>query len=483
MAAAAALADLNQALIWIGFGDQGNRDTFCEEAGFLSFEDFVGLTEKDIRDMAEEFSKHTVAQGRIPFRLRRIKLLLGVMHWVQDQDRCYRMASIDGVQDADEFQGILNVAIQRAALRKVEDNQVETISKAADPGKFKDERKWPDWEPVITNYLSKIPGSYHVPLSYVIRENEDPAHDHDFGEDFQAEMIACAPLHRAHFRADARCIHQLLKNYLVAETAEQWIKGLEVHGNGRRDMMVLREHYSGEGNASRCIATAERMRESLHYKRECSLAFSVFLDRMQRMLNIYEEVQEEFSENAKIHELFKWVQHPQLQDTVKVLKVCFDMEGLTYTQAANHLTAAISKSPEFHTTRQIAAARIRGGSDTGVHNKYNNSARKGAPKSGIRTADGKLFMGFYKHWRTLTDDETQHVIKEHKCNGNKKGTSSTKNNKHRVEELGSIQEQLHKMKRVVSELIVKQQGETHDEKKKKVASDMPQNDAGNAFGG
>ena len=32
MAAAAALAELNQALIWIGFGDQGNRDTICQEA-------------------------------------------------------------------------------------------------------------------------------------------------------------------------------------------------------------------------------------------------------------------------------------------------------------------------------------------------------------------------------------------------------------------------------------------------------------------
>ena len=84
--------------------------------------------------MAEEFSKCTVAQGRISFGL-------GVMHWVQHQDRCYRMVSINDVQDVDEFRRILDVAIQRAALWKVEDNQVETISKAADPGKFKDERK------------------------------------------------------------------------------------------------------------------------------------------------------------------------------------------------------------------------------------------------------------------------------------------------------------------------------------------------------
>ena len=44
------------------------------------------------------------------------------------------MVSINDVQDADEVRGILDVAIQRAALRKVEDDPVETISKAADQG-------------------------------------------------------------------------------------------------------------------------------------------------------------------------------------------------------------------------------------------------------------------------------------------------------------------------------------------------------------
>ena len=125
------------------------------------------------------------------------------------------------------------------------------------------------------------------PFSYVVREQEDPDHERDFGDDFVSEMIACAPLHGAHFRADSRRVHQLLKNYLVVETAEQWIKNREPHADGRRDMLALLEHYIVEGNASRYIATAERMREGLHYKNKRSLAFSIFLDRMQKMFNIY----------------------------------------------------------------------------------------------------------------------------------------------------------------------------------------------------
>ena len=266
--------------------------------------------------MADRYEKRTQVKGRIPFGLRCIKLLIGVMHWVQDQDRCYRNVSTGDIADANEFREIIDISIQHSALQKVEEDQVDTISKAVDPGKFKDERKWPDWEPAFVNYLSTIPGSYHVPLSYIVREQEDPDRDHDFGDDFVSEMIACMPLHGVHFRADSRHIHQLLKNYLVAETTEQWIKNLEPHADCR-DMLALCEHYSREGNASRCIATAERMREGLHYKNERSLAFSIFLDRMQKMFNIYEEEGEEFTENAKLCELFKRVHHPQLQDTIK----------------------------------------------------------------------------------------------------------------------------------------------------------------------
>ena len=57
MAAAVALAEVQQALTWIGFGDQGRRDTICEEAGLLLLENFIRLSEMDIKDMSDELSK------------------------------------------------------------------------------------------------------------------------------------------------------------------------------------------------------------------------------------------------------------------------------------------------------------------------------------------------------------------------------------------------------------------------------------------
>ena len=65
------------------------------------------------------------------------------------------------------------------------------------------------------------------------------------------------------------------------------------------------------------------------------------------------------TENAKIHELFKCIQHSQLQDTVKALKVKFDLEGLTYTQTANHLAAAVSELPEHQMACNMVAATMK----------------------------------------------------------------------------------------------------------------------------
>ena len=135
------------------------------------------------------------------------------------------------------------------------------------------------------------------------------------------------------------------------------------------------------------------MREGLHYKNERSLTFSILLDRMQKMFNIYEEEGEEFTENAKLCELFKWVlQHPQLQDTVKALKVCFDMEGIMYTQAANHLTAAVLELPEYHLTCKVSASssgapRIRGGGGSSHNSNVKKKGGMQAPNKGILMSD------------------------------------------------------------------------------------------------
>ena len=228
------------------------------------------------------------------------------------------------------------------------------------------------------------------------------------------------------------------------------------------------------------------MREGLHYKNERSLVFSIFLDRMQKMFNIYKEEGEEFTENAKLRELFKRVQYPQPQDTVKALKVRFDMEDIMYTQAANHLTAAVSELPEYHLTHKVSALssgtpRIQGG---GGNNHNSNIKKKWgmqAPNKGILMSDGSVFTGYYPNWLELSKEDKQCMLDSR--NKKKKGGVG---NKRQISDIVSIAEQLQVMKCTISELMSSKNNQINSESredKMKSKAQYAQDDAGNAFGG
>ena len=143
-----------------------------------------------------------------------------------------------------------------------------------------------------------------MPLSYVVREKEEPDTETAF-DSFNERTIACSRMEGAVFQADARKVHQLISKIfcrlkLLSSGSRQPLARKQ---SGRADMKALRDHLSGEGNTSRRIVVAERIRDTLHYKNERAMAFSSFLDKFQRMFNIFEEENEVISEQAKVRML------------------------------------------------------------------------------------------------------------------------------------------------------------------------------------
>ena len=210
---------------------------------------------------------------------------------------------------------------------------------------------------------------------------------------------------------------------------------------------------------------AEKLRDSLHYKSEHSLPFSTFLDRMQKMFNIFKEEGEQLTENGKDRELFKCVQHMQLQDTVKALFVRFDLDGITYTEAANHLTAAVSELPEFQLAQHVSSVKRICGGGRGKHKR-----------DSIYAEDGTIFTGYYSNFMSFPKKECDKVTaKRERKNGKKNNKRETKR---KLSELQSLTEDIAVMKCTVLQLMSAKPG-NHKEKEK----DAPRNDAGNCFGG
>ena len=236
-------------------------------------------------------------------------------------------------------------------------------------------------------------------------------------------------------------------------------------------MLELLRHYEGEGNQSRRIASADKYRETLHYKSERAMPWGTFLDRMQKMFNIYKEEGEEMTENTKLRELFKRTKHPRLIESVKALEVRYDMDGLTYTQVANHLIAAVSKSPDSQMARRVSNVKTGGGQG----NKLTRGRRDG---NSIYATDGTIWTGHYDEWATMKDSDKEMITAE--CERKKKAQTGKgakgKNYQWNVADITSLTEDIQAMKRSAAELISKREEPGDDTTPK-----APRNDAGNAF--
>ncbi len=253
-------------------------------------------------------------------------------------------------------------------------------------------------------------GSSGIPLSYVICKNDSP--DRSQGNpDFISKTVACAPLHGEHYDTDKLTVFNLIVSFTTGQPSGDWVKETLKYADGCRSMQALRDHFLGERNATRSLATAESLHSSVHYKNERSMAFETFLTQLQRMFNIFTQENESMSEEAKIRFLFQAIQHKDLLVAVEALQAHQTAGSiLTYTACANHLTTTVSQLPEYiQHNRNILGIRI-GAVSTGTSSIYNDD--------GTINATGTI-----KGWDTLPVSDKRLLYKECKCLGVKFGES------------------------------------------------------------
>ena len=456
-----------QVLAWIGFRTPIPRQSLIDDA-FEDFQAVGSLTEKDISNMASDFGGRTVANGRIIFGTRRTKLLQALTHWVRDFYRVSGVPTIVGLNEY-TFKTALNTALAREDIRVNMAKLAKVSAEAASPGPLESERMWKQWEEQFTNYTRSHIGVNGIPLSYIIRENDAPDVDGEYN-DFVSKTIACAPLTGEYFTADSMTVFNMIVSFTTGQPSGDWIKSTLRQSNGRVSMKALRDHFTGEGNATRNMAEADRLQESLHYKSERSMTFETFLTQCQKMYNIFEKEGEPMSDEAKVRFLYKKVQHPGLRNCIEALKAQqISGTNVTYTMAANHLSTAVSELPEFISKNRSISAIGSGGNES----KLNPDILK---------ADGSINLGYIPKWRSLSEEDKEIVMAERKRRKSKKGkgtgTQGPLDAAAQKNRMNQLAEQNKKYKRQIKAL--KRAPPDDDEDKEDSESDT---DAGDQFGG
>ena len=98
------------------------------------------LTDKDIAELSDSFSRRTANNRRIVFGIHQTKKLRFLLHWVQN---VYRVLSVPSIATLDEvtFTAALNRAGARADVRALISTQSEHRQKEASPGPLVSENK------------------------------------------------------------------------------------------------------------------------------------------------------------------------------------------------------------------------------------------------------------------------------------------------------------------------------------------------------
>lgn len=455
-----------QILWWIGFRVNA-QTTLIYDDGVDGWENILMLSKDDIDAMAKTFSSRTVQNGRIIFGTNRTKWLKAILHWVQD---FYRVSDTPTIVDLNEttFKAALRTAESRDKIRIT--LRKNNIPSDASPGPLDRESKWKEWEEKFLNYLRLHLGSSGIPLSYVVRENDNPDTTTEHTE-FINKTVACAPLLGEHFDADKLTVFNFIVSFTTGQPSGDWVKDTVRYSNGRRSMKALRDHFLGEGNATRSLASAEGLRSSLRYVNERSMAFETFLTQCQRMFNIFKQENEPMSEEAKIRFLFQSIQHKDLLVAVEALRAQQTTgSNLTYTACCNHLTTAVSQLPEYiQRNRSISGVKI------------------GAVKtvSSIYKEDGTInTTGTIKDWDSIPMSEKRIVYKERKrlgvkfgsnnSGGKGQGKGNNNANASNANTITQLRKQNNTLKRKIKSL---KQSTPSDDKNEEV------DDAGDEFGG
>ena len=71
--------------------------------------------------------------------------------------------------------------------------------------------------------MSTIIGVNGIPLSYVLREKDNPDANGNL-RNFTDKMIECAPLNGNYYNGDSNTVHQELMSFTAGHPSEDWLK-------------------------------------------------------------------------------------------------------------------------------------------------------------------------------------------------------------------------------------------------------------------
>jgi hypothetical protein len=380
------------------------------------------------------------APADVTFSSASIRRLNAFKYWAEERERCGQAIGPQLFTNEVLQEYLL---IMRADEIEVEAKKGQVPTK---PDPLKSEKEWFRFWEKFKNYLGRIRGAAKIPLSYIVRDHDEPTAAMQAVEysSHSKKVAALTLLSGQHFAVDNESVWEVIKTLVIDGFGWSFVKRFDRTMDGRSAIKALRRQCEGK--------TSIKTRKNKAY---ASIAGSRYKGVRKQFT---------FSQYVAIHQ----AAHNELEDCNEPMpetkKVSDFLAGISDSALDSGVTCILSDekySDDFEATQQFLGTLVanqivhrqskRGGDDERNASSAEVSSKGGKKGNGKGKTKKKIEARFYdnEEWSKLTAEEKSQVIElkkqkkenKNKSKGsNKRKTASTESTEREEEEASGNEE-------------------------------------------
>ena len=270
----------------------------------ITIDDFASLSLKEIGEMITAINKAPAgATGRrvnLVITAVAAKRLKGLREWVKWQTACGK------VVDAADFNQVwMKWSTDRMDYESRLEIADDTIAPKPEALKNVGNKAWTPWWRQMTNYCGTIRGTLNVPISYILRDSDEPAPDvlAPLYDSTDEALIACLALSGEYYQLDNAKVWDIVEQCTCQGNAWPFIKQLAKKKDGRGAIQRLRLQAEGPAATATRKMIAYKLLDTIKYDGKGRFTFDQYIEKLQLAFCELSECGDPQSESHQIHVL------------------------------------------------------------------------------------------------------------------------------------------------------------------------------------
>ena len=367
-----------------GIHDQRTLDYLNVYQGITNIDDLVSLNLSDIEKMVVTTNKTAANRGRgatirtLIITALSEKKLKALREWVK-----WRQAMNSPITPIHFTDEALKWSLERMDFEKRQKTADEPDAPKPEKLKTIGHKTWiPFWRQ-FKNYCDTLRGNLNIPISYVLRDQEEPEPNLYSAQYISSDqaLMACVSLEGQAFREDNARIWMLIESLTCNGNIWPFIRHMKNTQNGREAIRLIRAQCEGAAADETRKKNAYNILSNSVFEGKGRFTWDSYVENLQFAFSELNECGDPQSESHQIHVLTSNCRHNDLKFAVEMVlgdPIRFPTFLLVIEHWKGFIVRALGTKPAQD--RRNVSSTTSSGNYKGLKDKYTNEEWKTLPQ-------------------------------------------------------------------------------------------------------